>query len=70
MNLTIGTRVFTIRPASESDDWLPEAAASRRWGVFGTIEIEHNSHGHTFEVRHEDGSIGWYEPHELRSEER
>lgn len=65
--LAEGTRVFTVKPdpKDEATDWLPKALASRRWGVEGAIVTHHDSHGLTYEVRHSDGTIGHYEPHEL-----
>jgi hypothetical protein len=60
-----GDRVRTVRPEKESMDWTPEALASRRWDVEGTVDMTHNSHGVTYEVRHADGSLGHYEPREL-----
>jgi hypothetical protein len=62
----IGSAVVTVQPETESTDWTGEALASRKWGVIGTIEHEHNSHGLCYRVRHSDGSVGYYEPRELR----
>ena len=63
-----GTKVRTVKPPKEASDWTEEARTSRRWGVKGTVFHYHDSHGLTYEVKHSDGSIGHYEPHELREE--
>jgi len=60
-----GQRVRTIKCEPQATDWTAAALLSRKWGVEGTVVKEHNSHGLTFEVEHEDGSIGHYEEHEL-----
>jgi hypothetical protein len=65
--IQIGTRVETIKPARESNDWTAEALAARKWGVSGKIIKEHDSHGLCYDVRHEDGTTGCYEPRELLS---
>ena len=59
------TEVTTVKPEQVSSDWLPEALASRQWGVQGRVVAHHDAHGLTYEVRHPDGSIGHYEPREL-----
>lgn len=60
-----GDRVRTVKPDKESTDWTPEALATRRWDVEGVVDMSHNSHGVTYEVRYDDGTIGHYEPREL-----
>jgi len=60
----VGQRVKTV-PGHEASDWTAEALATRRWYVKGEIIRYHDSHGITFEVRHDDGTIGHYEDHEL-----
>ncbi len=37
----------------------------RRPNSIGEIIAEHNSHGLCFEVRHDDGAVGWYDNDEL-----
>ena len=63
--LAIGTRVETVKPEKESTDWMPEALASRKWGVTGRVICEHDAHGLCYEVEHADKSVGVYEPREL-----
>lgn len=60
-----GTKVKTVKPEVESNDWVPEALASRKWGVTGEVVKHSDSHGLCYGVRHDDGSAGWYEPREL-----
>lgn len=60
-----GYHVATIKSDRVSSDWSQEALASRKFGVFGTIINEHNSHGVCYGVRHSDGTVGYYEPWEL-----
>lgn len=60
--------VRTVEVAKPATDWTSGALKSRRWNVTGRIYAHHDSHGVTYEVRHDDdGSIGHYEPRELRS---
>ena len=61
-----GDTVTTVAIPDPPTDWTPEALRSRRFGVAGTIVDEHNSHGLCYEVQHLDGSIGYYDPRELR----
>ena len=60
-----GTKIQTVKQAVEAEDWTQEALASRKWGVTGTVIAHSDSHGLYYEVRHDDGTIGWYEPQEL-----
>lgn len=61
-----GTKVKTSSgPKAKPNDWLPECLASRQWGVKGTILKHHDSHGLSYEVQHEDGTVGHYDPLEL-----
>ena len=66
MRLQNGTGVQTVKPEREATDWTAGARLSRRWGVRGHVVAHHDSHGLTYEVRHPDGTIGHYEPHELQ----
>lgn len=60
--------VRTVEVAKPSTDWTSGALKSRRWNVTGRIYAKHDSHGVVYDVRHDDdGSIGCYEPRELRS---
>ena len=61
-----GTKVKTTKPFwSGRGDWTGEALASRKWGVKGTILKHHDSHGLCYEVQHDDGTVGHYDPSEL-----
>ncbi len=61
-----GTKVVTTEANPEIDDWSKEASCSRQWGVKGTVIMHHDSHGLCYEVEHEDGTIGHYDPSELQ----
>lgn len=67
--LDCGTQVETDLSGPIANDWTTFALASRRHGAKGVIVKHHDSHGLNYEVRHEDGTIGCYEPHELVAEE-
>jgi len=60
-----GTKVRTTKPFWSGRDLIGEALASRKWGVKGTILKHHDSHGLCYEVQHEDGTVGHYDPSEL-----
>jgi len=64
-----GTRVKTVKPEVESKDWVPEALASRKWGITGMVVKCSDSHAVCYGVRHDDGSAGWYEARELEQQE-
>ncbi len=61
-----GTRVRTTR-ANEGlrREWTDEGWARKKWGVQGTILTHHDSHGLCYDVRHDDGTEGCYDPSEL-----
>lgn len=60
-----GTRVKTIKATTADREWMPEALAARKWGVTGTITLHHDSHGLCYDVRHDDGTEGCYDPTEF-----
>jgi len=60
----VGRLVKTIDDA-DSDYWNNPKARGCQWGVLGQIIHYSNSHGLCFKVRHNDGSIAWYDPEEL-----
>lgn len=61
------TKVQTTTPdLSQRKEWTKEAWAKRKWGVKGTIKKHHDSHGLCYEVLHEDGTVGYYNPNELK----
>jgi len=57
-------KVRTLEPLHD-DDYVPEARKMRKWGVEGEIIGHHDSHGLCYDVRHDDGSIGTYDPDEM-----
>lgn len=60
-----GTRVRTTKCRTEQKEWMPEAWVARKWGVTGTIIRHHDSHGLCYDVRHDDGTEGCYDPPEF-----
>lgn len=61
-----GTKVRTTQPNLEKKlEWTTEGLASKKWGVRGTVLTHHDSHGLCYDVRHEDGTKGCYDPSEL-----
>ncbi len=61
-----GTAVKTTQEdVSKRSDWTAEAQADRKWGVRGTVTDYHDSHGLCYDVLHQDGSRGCYNPNEL-----
>lgn len=60
------TRVRTTQ-ANEGlrKEWTDEGWASKKWGVQGIILTHHDSHGLCYDVRHDDGTEGCYDPSEL-----
>lgn len=65
MRLSNGTRVRTLVVPDPPTDWTEEAKRARRFDVDGTVIAMHDSHGLCYEVRHDDGTVGAYEPREL-----
>ncbi len=60
------TPVKTTQPnLSMRKEWTDEGWARRKWGVQGKVITHHDSHGLCYDVRHEDGTIGCYDPSEL-----
>lgn len=61
-----GTKVKTSQPNySLRGKWTNEAWDQRRWGMLGVIMTHSDSHGLCYEIRHEDGSVAWYDPSEM-----
>lgn len=62
-----GTIVKTTEPNWDlRSEWTDAGWASRRWGVWGETITHHDSHGLCYDVRHDDGTIGCYNPSELQ----
>lgn len=62
-----GTVVKTTEPNMKMrGEWTEEGWASRQWGVEGPIITHHDSHGLSYEVKHPDGTIGYYDPSEFK----
>jgi len=47
------------------EEWTDEGWARKKWGVRGKVITHHDSHGLCYDVYHEDGSTGCYDPSEL-----
>ena len=61
-----GTIVRTTRENKAlRGEWTKAAIANRKWGVKGVIVMHHDSHGLCYDVQHEDGTKGSYDPSEL-----
>lgn len=60
-----GTKIITIKANAKIDDWTEEASFSRQWEAKGTVIMHHDSHGLCYEVQHEDGTVGYYDPSEF-----
>lgn len=63
--LDLGTRVKTTSKKTADREWMPEALVARKWGVTGRIIMHHDSHGLCYDVRHDDGTEGCYDPNEF-----
>jgi hypothetical protein len=65
--IPIKTWVRTTQPnESLRKEWAPEVWEGRQWGVEGEVLAFHDSHGLSYEVQHPDGTVGHYDPSELR----
>ncbi len=62
-----GTLVQTTDPNMKMrKEWTDEGWEKRKWGVRGKVLRHHDSHGLCYDVKHEDGSEGCYDPSEFR----
>lgn len=62
-----GTKVITTEPnMALRREWTDEGWAGKKWVVLGTIITHHDSHGLCYDVKHDDGTIGCYDPSELK----
>lgn len=61
----VGRRVRTNDLSKPSNSWTAEALVDRRVFSEGEIVEHHNSHGECYGVRHSDGALRFYDPHEL-----
>ena len=61
-----GTKVRTTQPnMALRKEWTDEGWESKEWGVQGVVIAHHDSHGLCYDVRHEHGTQGCYDPSEL-----
>jgi hypothetical protein len=62
-----GTVVCTTQANEENRMWwTDEGWNARQWGINGSILTHRDSHGLYYEVKHPDGSVGAYDPSELK----
>jgi len=59
-----GTRVKTTKPG-DSTDWSDPNRPDVKWGVEGTIIGHSDSHGLVYDIKHDTGGVGYYEPTEF-----
>jgi hypothetical protein len=60
------TRVRTTREIPEvAETYTEEGKKKRKWGVKGRIISFSDAHGLSYEVTHDDGTTGCYDPGEL-----
>ncbi len=61
-----GTPVKTTQAnTSHREEWTEEGWASKKWDIKGTIVATRRGHGLYYEVKHGDGTVGYYDPSEL-----
>lgn len=60
-----GTKVKTTEKQLPDTEWSEEVLANRKWGVKGVVLRHYDSHGLCYDVRHEDGTVGCYDPSEF-----
>lgn len=60
-----GQKVRTKIIKKFNKTFLLSVQEKRKDGMLGVVIGHHDSHGLCFDVRHEDGTIGSYEPEEL-----
>lgn len=64
--ISVGQKVRTTQANMMlRKDWTDEGWDSKKWGMQGIVVNYHDSHGLCYEVRHDDGSVGSYDPSEL-----
>jgi hypothetical protein len=57
----------TVITTQTSEEWKATQGWGRRvWGVKGKVTDRLDSHVLCYQVQHEDGTIGYYEPTELQ----
>lgn len=61
-----GTRVkTTVENVKMRREWTREALACRKWDTEGEVIAHHDSHGLCYDIKHDDGSTGSYDPSEF-----
>src|SRR5688500_9964041 len=61
-----GTVVRTTQPnMGLRREWTDEGWSQKKWGVQGRMIMHHDSHGLCYDVLHDDGTQGCYDPSEL-----
>ncbi|MBI2108689.1 MAG: hypothetical protein HYT93_00710 [Parcubacteria group bacterium] len=63
-----GTLVKTTQPnLNLRHQWTDEGWASKKSWVQGKVITHHDSHGLCYDVEHEDGTVGCYDPSEIEA---
>jgi len=61
-----GTKVRTqFAQEVNREEWTEVGWERKQWGVEGVVTGEHNAHGQSYDVTHEDGTKACYDPMEL-----
>jgi hypothetical protein len=63
-SILIGASVMTLKPLHD-EEYTSLGQSSRKWGLQGVVRSSHDSHGLCYEVVHEDGTFGCYDPDEI-----
>lgn len=62
-----GTRVKTTEPnMALRKEWTDEGWARKKWDMEGEVITHHDSHGLCYDVKHQDGTEGCYDPTEFK----
>jgi hypothetical protein len=64
--INIDNKVLTVEVPAADVGWSPGEVKLRQWGVTGRVIAYYDEHGQKFVVRHDDGTVGYYEYEELR----
>lgn len=64
-DIPINTKVLT-KNLNNSNNWSTEALATRKENSPGIINAIQRGKGICYEVKHDDGTISWYDPEELQ----
>ena len=64
--ISAGTAIVTTRPNwGKRNKWTTEGWEKRKWGIRGTVIAHQDSRGLCYDVLHQDGTTGCYDPTEF-----